>query len=94
MNKELLQRGVSTALRWWKSMYASASELKKEGIQAAPTAWKQPRERGQQAPGQPDDRYSRWAQAWRVGEARTFFGFIAASVSMILCSLGSILRRS
>ena len=40
MNKELLQRGVSTALRWWKSMYASASELKKEGIQAAPTAWK------------------------------------------------------
>ena len=24
----------------------------------------------------------------------TFFGFIAASVSMILCSLGSILRRS
>ena len=40
MNKELLQRGVSMALRWWKSMYASASELKKEGIQAAPTAWK------------------------------------------------------
>ena len=40
MDKELLQRGVSTALRWWKSMYASAGELKKEGIQAAPTAWK------------------------------------------------------
>lgn len=40
MDKELLQRGVSTALRWWKSMYASASELKKEGFQAAPTAWK------------------------------------------------------
>ena len=40
MDKELLQRGVSTALRWWKSMYASAGELKKEGIHAAPTAWK------------------------------------------------------
>ena len=40
MDKELLQRGVSTALRWWKSMYASAGELKKEGINAAPTAWK------------------------------------------------------
>ena len=40
MDKELLQGGVTTALRWWKSMYASAGELKKEGIQAAPTAWK------------------------------------------------------
>jgi CRISPR system Cascade subunit CasB len=40
MDKEQLQRGVSTALRWWKSMYVTASELKKEGIQAAPTAWK------------------------------------------------------
>lgn len=29
MDKELIQRGVSTALRWWKSMYASAGELKK-----------------------------------------------------------------
>ena len=28
------------------------------------------------------------------GSGGTFFGFIAASVSMILCSLGSILRRS
>ena len=46
----------------------------KTALSAAPTAWKQPRERGQQAPGQPDDRYSRWAQAWRVGEARTFSG--------------------
>ncbi|WP_296045044.1 type I-E CRISPR-associated protein Cse2/CasB [uncultured Alteromonas sp.] len=40
MDKELLQRGMTTALRWWKSMYASTGELKKEGIQAAPTAWK------------------------------------------------------